>query len=196
MNRVLNVDQPMISRRFGALLVLTFLWAGCLLGAPKHRRLVDGKQWTVSNLNVRVEPSYCYGGASENCRRYGRLYTWESAVRACHAIGSGWRLPTDSEWQTLAKHYGGVSSDASGDGGKGAYAALLPNGAGGLNAALGGGRNADGTYGRVDAHGFYWTATEAGSDSAVFYNFGKGQLKLHRQEAGEKSRAFSVRCVR
>jgi hypothetical protein len=46
------------------------------------KRMPDGKQWMTENLKVAVDPSYCYDGSDENCRRYGRLYTWESAHRA------------------------------------------------------------------------------------------------------------------
>src|SRR6266567_6121352 len=79
------------------------------------KQMADGKQWTTHNLDVNTMPSYCYEDAELNCRRYGRLYTWESARRGCQALGDGWRLPTDGEWRKMAKQYGGVRDD-SGDG--------------------------------------------------------------------------------
>jgi uncharacterized protein (TIGR02145 family) len=160
------------------------------------RPIPGGKLWTTNNLNIDIAPSYCYDDVELNCRRYGRLYAWESAQRACRSLGEGWRLPTDDEWRQLAKHYGGVGQDAT-DGGTAAYKALLAGGSSGFNALLGGGRSHDdGQYGRVEAHGFYWTASESDSVNAVFYNFGKGRPALYRQDAGEKPRAFSVRCIR
>jgi uncharacterized protein (TIGR02145 family) len=159
------------------------------------KRMADGKQWTTRNLDVRIEPSYCYDGAEQNCRRYGRLYTWESAQRACQSLGDQWRLPTDEEWRQMAKRYGGVSQDAE-DKGKAAFQALMAGGSSGFNAVLGGGRSEDGQYARLEAHGFYWTASENGPANGYFYNFGQGGLALHRQDGGEKPRAFSVRCVR
>ena len=159
------------------------------------KRMADGKQWTTRNLNVKTIPSYCYEDAEPNCRQYGRLYTWESARRGCQSLGDGWRLPTDDEWRQMAKRYGGVSEDSD-DGGKAAYKALLSGGNSGFNALLGGGRSDDGQYARLEAHGFYWTASESDPVSALFYNFGHGGLALHRQTGGEKQRAFSVRCVR
>ena len=159
------------------------------------RRMADGKQWTTANLNVNASPSYCYDDAELNCRRYGRLYTWESAQRACQSLGDGWRLPTDDEWRQMAKRYGGVSEDSE-DKGKAAYKALLLGGSSGFNALLGGGRQSDGQYARLEAHGFYWTASERDPARAPFYNFGKGGLAFHRQPEGEKQMAVSVRCVR
>jgi uncharacterized protein (TIGR02145 family) len=159
------------------------------------KRMVDGKQWMIHNLDVNTMQSYCYGDADLNCRRYGRLYTWESARQVCQSLGEGWRLPTDDEWRHMAKHYGGVSEDA-GDRGKAAYKALLAGGSSGFDAVLGGGRSDDGQYARLEAHGFYWTASESDASSGWFYNFGRGGQALHRQSGGEKQRAFSVRCVR
>ena len=122
------------------------------------RRMADGKEWTTANLNVNASPSYCYDDAEPNCRRYGRLYTWESAQRVCRSLGDGWRLPTDGEWRQMAKRYGGVSADSA-DKGRAAFAALMSGGTSGFNAVLGGNRS-DGQYARLEAHGFYWTASD------------------------------------
>jgi Fibrobacter succinogenes major domain (Fib_succ_major) len=88
------------------------------------KRMADGKEWTTANLNVNTSPSYCYDDAEPNCRRYGRLYTWESAQRGCQSLGDGWRLPTDNEWRQMANQYGGVGNDSL-EKGKAAYAALV-----------------------------------------------------------------------
>jgi len=159
------------------------------------KRMADGKHWMTQNLNVNIAPSYCYEDADRNCRLYGRLYTWESARRACQTVGNGWRLATDDEWRQMAKRYGGVSQDSD-DKGQAAYTALLAGGSSGFNAVLGGGRAEDGQYARLEAHGFYWTASESDPAGGWYYNFGKGGKALHRQSGGEKQRAFSVRCIR
>ena len=158
------------------------------------RRMADGKEWTTANLNVNASPSYCYDDAEPNCRRYGRLYPWESAQRVCQSLGDGWRLPTDDEWRQMAKRYGGVSSDSA-DKGKAAFTALVSGGSSGFNAVLGGNRS-DGQYARLEAHGFYWTASDNDPGSAPYYNFGKNGQAVHRQAQGEKQMAISVRCVR
>jgi uncharacterized protein (TIGR02145 family) len=162
---------------------------------PSFSLMADGKEWTTANLNVNAPASYCYDDAEANCRRYGRLYTWESAQRVCPPLGDGWRLPTDDEWRQMAKRYGGVSADAT-DKGKAAFAALLGGGTSGFHAVLGGNRNAEGQYARLEAHGFYWTSSDDGSGNVPYYNFGQGGQALHRQPHGEKRMAISVRCVR
>ena len=162
---------------------------------PSSKRMADGKEWTTANLNVSTSPSYCYDDAERNCRQYGRLYTWESAQRACQSLGNGWRLPTDDEWMQLAKQYGGLGNDSA-DKGKGSYTVLLRGGMSGFDAVLGGNRQLDGKYARQEAHGFYWTASENNSATAPFYNFGKGSQALYRQPQGQKQMAVSVRCIR
>ena len=162
--------------------------------SPSSRRMPDGKEWMTTNLNVRVDSSYCYDDAESNCAKYGRLYTWDSAQRVCRSLPGGWRLPTNDEWRQLAKQFGGVRDDSN-DAGKAAFPALVTGGRSGLNVVFGGGRTPDGQYTRLEAHGFYWTATESSANHGWLYNFG-GARFLNRHDDGEKSRAFSVRCIK
>jgi uncharacterized protein (TIGR02145 family) len=159
------------------------------------RQMPDGKRWMTRNLDVESVPSRCYADAEVNCRRFGRLYTWEAAREACESLGRGWRLPTDDDWRQMARHYGGVREDSE-DEGRAAYGALMTGGRSWFDASLGGGRvPGEGGYSRLEAHGFYWTASESGRATAWFYNFGQGGLSLNRQGGGDKEMAISVRCV-
>jgi uncharacterized protein (TIGR02145 family) len=157
--------------------------------------MADGKQWMTRNVSTKAAASYCYEDKEENCDRYGRLYTWEAAQRGCQTLGDGWRLPTNEEWRQLANHYGGLREESS-DKGQAAYDALMTGGRSGFNALLGGYRSADGKYARLEAHGFYWTASATGAGNAWFYNFGKNVQSLNRHGDGEKQMALSVRCIR
>jgi uncharacterized protein (TIGR02145 family) len=153
-----------------------FILLSAAMSCVQSKRMADGKHWTAQNLNVATRESYCYQDSGKNCRQYGRLYTWDSGRFACQSLGNGWRLPTADEWQQLAKLYD--------DG----YRTLLTGGSSGFNARLGGGRSQEGQYDRLEAHGFYWTATETDPTNAVFYNFAHGQrssfvkLKARSQE--------------
>jgi len=159
------------------------------------KTMADNKTWMTTNLNINIPGSYCYEDSTQYCKQYGRLYTWQAGLEGCKLLGEGWRLPTNAEWQLMAKGYGGVRDDSK-DSGKAAYKTLLMGGSSGFNVIYGGNRDAgDGKYYRMDAHGFYWTATEIDSVNAWFYNFGKGGKILNRHE-GEKNGAISVRCVR
>ena len=158
-------------------------------------RMADGKSWTARNLDVVVDPSYCYDGIEANCRRYGRLYTWASALRACATLGQGWRLPSNEEWRELGRQYGGIRQDSA-DLGRAAYDAIKEGGPSKFEALLGGGRAPDGTYARAEAHGFFWSATESSAAHAWFYNIGRNGQSFGHHTEGEKDGALSVRCVR
>lgn len=162
-----------------------------LLAAPPAKRMNDGNRWTTRNLATTSVPSFCYGNNEQNCRHYGRLYTWAAAQQACQSLGPAWRLPTDQDWRNLARQHGGVSEDSP-DRGKAAYKALLAKP---FQALLGGNRAPNGQFGRLNAHGFFWTATEIDQSTAWSYNFGKGGLALHRQAGIGKEDALSVRCI-
>jgi uncharacterized protein (TIGR02145 family) len=156
----------------------------------------DNKTWMTSNLNINIPGSYGYENAEQKSDQYGRLYTWKSAQEGCKLLGEVWRLPTNEEWQKMAKWYGGVRGDSD-DEGKAAYQALINGGNAAFNAVYGGSRDsADGSYARVDAHGFYWTATESDVANAWFYNFGKNGKILNRHQDGQKHMAISVRCIK
>jgi len=56
--------------------------------------------WMAENLNYAADGSKCYDNNPTNCDKYGRLYNWETAKKACP---SGWHLPSNEEWETLQK---------------------------------------------------------------------------------------------
>lgn len=54
--------------------------------------------WMASNLNYDSYDSYCYDDNPSNCKKYGRLYSWEASLKVCP---SGWHLPSYEEFETL-----------------------------------------------------------------------------------------------
>lgn len=71
---------------------------------------IKGNTWMAENLRIETEESWCYNDNDENCKVYGRLYSWEAANTACQKLGNGWRLPTDVEWQYMVEEYGAMAS--------------------------------------------------------------------------------------
>jgi len=59
--------------------------------------------WMAENLNYVTKSSMCYNKNPANCDRYGRLYTWKEAKKVCP---KGWHLPSDKEFEILAKFAG------------------------------------------------------------------------------------------
>mgnify|MGYP002509499325 CR=1 FL=1 len=65
---------------------------------------IGSQTWMAENLNYETVNSYCYDDDLANCKKYGRLYTWEAALNACP---EGWHLPTKEEFETLISNVGG-----------------------------------------------------------------------------------------
>lgn len=64
---------------------------------------VGGKTWMGDNLNFETPNSWNYNNLETNGDKYGKLYSIEAAKAACP---EGWRLPTDSEWNSLINSLG------------------------------------------------------------------------------------------
>jgi len=65
---------------------------------------IGTQTWMAENLNYETENSCCFNFNSDFCVKYGRLYTFEDAKKACPA---GWHIPSESEWITLRNYLGG-----------------------------------------------------------------------------------------
>lgn len=59
---------------------------------------IGSQTWMAENLNYKTDGSYCYENKASNCKKYGRLYEWYAAKKACPA---GWHLPSKAEFETL-----------------------------------------------------------------------------------------------
>jgi uncharacterized protein (TIGR02145 family) len=148
-----------------------------------YRTVKIGKQtWMAENLNYKTDSSWCYDNDTSNCKKYGRLYDWNAAMKACPA---GWRLPDTSDWNKLVIAAGGTAGQSE-TGAQNLKSQSWDNGTNslGFSALPGGYRNypdfepPDGGYiepRRVDfealgSWGCWWTATRNGkSDYASPY---------------------------
>jgi uncharacterized protein (TIGR02145 family) len=65
---------------------------------------IGNQVWMAENLNYKIDGSYCYESFTQNCEKYGRLY---SKLSALHACPEGWHLPSGKEFRTLLVNVGG-----------------------------------------------------------------------------------------
>jgi uncharacterized protein (TIGR02145 family) len=148
--------------------------------------------WMAENLNYEAEGSKCYDNNPANGQKYGRLYDWEMAKKACPP---GWHLPSDEEWQELVNFAGG--KEIAGTELKSA-SGWNSNGNGtdefGFAALPGGYGSSDGGFGNVGEYGGWWSATEGIAAYAWNRNMSYSSADVSRDGNG-KTILFSVRCV-
>lgn len=95
-------------------------------GKTYRKAKIGDQVWMAQNLNYKGPSDKdtigsCYGNNSANCNKYGRLYTWATAMgstedkcgdgkncdiaeRTQGICPEGWHLPSNDEWQTLLEH--------------------------------------------------------------------------------------------
>ena len=160
----------------------------------KYKTVKIGNQtWMAENLNYKTQDSYCYRNDESNCSKYGRLYKWEAAVKACP---SGWHLPSKKELEKLFSSVGGKEvagkslkiKEGWNNGGNGTDAF-------GFSALPAGDRDDDGNFSYEGNSADFWSSTEYGSFNAyymyLYYNYDDASLSYY-----DKSLGFSVRCLK
>lgn len=153
---------------------------------------LNEQYWMAENLNyAAAHGSWVYGEDPENEEKYGRLYTWEAARRACP---KGWRLPTDQDWRKMAGDYSKVDIASQQEPGS-AYAALIKGGDSNFDALHGGTRRPTGTFVYLGEIGQYWSGTQDSGNKAFLFQFVETSGKLQRNSY-EVGWGASCRCVK
>lgn len=162
---------------------------------------IGSQKWMAQNLNYETPNSYCYNDSTENCAKYGRLYTWSAAMdsvgiyastgkecgkdKDCHFMiypvrgicPDGFHLPTQTEWNTLISAGYQIFVDSSG-----------------FEASYGGFRHFDGGYIFSNKNAYYWTSAEHDAGKAYYTKLRRWNWETSI-DTYEKNYAYSVRCV-
>lgn len=147
---------------------------------------IGEQAWMSARLNYKTSDSYCYQDLELNCDRYGRLYTWNAAKKACP---EGWHLPRKVEFETMRAVLGEDDRDI--------FFSALPVGE--SVSSYTGIRNDDGYHGQreeEDQFSNFWSSTDVDGGFAysvyVFMSccdIGAGLDTVYKKDA------LSVLCV-
>ncbi len=153
--------------------------------------------WMAENLRYDAgEGSYCYEYNDARCVTYGKLYTWDAAMRSCPA---GWHVPTLREFETMISGIGGP--DVAGGKLKDYEQSLWREvnvGATnevGFNALPAGRRYDSGLFAGAGYYAQFFASTEYNSQEAynmtIGYDYANAFIYNYK-----KAYAISVRCVK
>ena len=151
---------------------------------------IVAQTWMAENLNFNAKDSKCYYNKEENCKKYGRLYDWNTAMSVCP---KGWHLPSKEEWEIFidfagekiaGKNLKAKSGWRNNGNGKDEYGF----------SALPGGYGYYGNFGfggfSIGEEGYWWNSSKRNSAYRLFYDLdGIGGY-------GQYNHLYSVRCVK
>ncbi len=188
------------------------LYAGDLYGTI----LINNQCWFKENLKYEtITGSWCYNEEDENCGRYGRLYTFQTAVQGAEKEGPqgvcpvGWRIPTDEDFRNLEMFLGLNREDSNNYGWRGETSNIGDKlkistmcsergeefcGSSLLNVILGGYRSTAGAYRYLGTHTYFWTSTKF-EDNPIRRMVGLNQKGVQRDAASEENGHY-VRCIK
>ena len=176
--------------------------------AQSYEYVKIGKQiWMAENLAFKTSSgSWAYDNDENNVDTYGRLYDWETAIKACP---EGWHLPSDDEWKQLEIYLGMSESEVGAmnwrgiDEGKKMKSTSgwhnNDNGTNfsGFNGLPGGNRDTDGSFDYLGRNCDWWSSSINSSKVKVVWgrglDFGSDQVNRGR---GNKEGGVSIRCVK
>jgi uncharacterized protein (TIGR02145 family) len=155
---------------------------------------ISSQVWMAENLDYETEKSYCYNDSSKYCDKYGRLYTWATAVDACP---TGWHLPASAEFDTLFKAVG--SQMVAGNRLKATSGWKTNINLGdeyGFSALPAGSRYFDGTYNSEGTNADFWSSTEDNGGSNAYAMYLKSDDAEAFLTAQSRNLGKSVRCIK
>jgi len=160
-----------------------------------YKTVKIGEQiWMAENLNYEAEGSRCYNDSTAYCKKYGRLYNWETAMKSCP---SGWHLPSKEEWEilteviggkkTAGKHLKAISGWEENGNGTDAY---------GFSALPGGSQvSYTGYFGNVGIAGWWWSSSEYKTDDYAYSRYMHYHDEYLDWYDDDKNLLYNVRCL-
>jgi uncharacterized protein (TIGR02145 family) len=155
--------------------------------------VTDGTQWSTFTSGA-----YCnYNNDPNNADIYGRLYNWFAVDDPRGIAPAGWHVATDADWQILVNFLGGEM--IAGGALKDTILWAPPNtdatNSSGFSWWPGGVRDYLGNFGYIGEIAFFWSSTEAITNTAFCFYLSYNNAQVTRG-FNYNPGGLSVRCVR
>jgi uncharacterized protein (TIGR02145 family) len=179
---------------------------------------IGDQVWMAENLNYKTVNSFCYNNDDNNCSKYGRLYTWATAMDSVGVFSengkecgfdkkcsptypvrgicfNGWHIPDANEWNRLFA----MSDDSIGSKLKSDYGWIRDSLNGtdlfGFSALPAGYRDYLGRYYGDRTEACFWSSTERNWYDARYVSL-QGYNGEGAKWGYEKNYAISIRCIK
>lgn len=164
---------------------------------------VGGLHSDVSDNGI-IE-KYCWNNNPSECDVYGGLYDWNEMMNYLTTATpqgicpTGWRIPTDADWDTLTTSLGGTTV-AGGKMKEAGFNHWVSPNVGATNSsgftALGAGmRNQNGTFFYLNYYTYFWSSSEYSSTTVPYRRLGTTYADITRTGLN-KAYGLSVRCLK
>lgn len=180
-----------------------------------YKTVILGKQeWMMDNLKVtkyrngnpipHIQDSTVWNAWNngafvfyKNDTKHGVLYNWMAVTEQRGICPTGWHVPTNVEWDTLAKFLGG--NEVAGGKMKARFHWETPNEAAtnesSFHALPKGMYGINGSFNNIGKNAYWWSASENDKNSAWGREVGFNESGLYAGH-GDKRDGLSVRCLK
>ncbi|MCE5347372.1 MAG: hypothetical protein LLG13_13945 [Bacteroidales bacterium] len=169
----------------------------------------------TKDISNESTPNYQWApnGIESNVPIYGRLYSWYAVIDGRHICPTGWHVPSDAEWTTLADYLinNGYGIGGSGNGIAKSMAAITgwttvseegsigndpSNNSSGFTALPAGYRFSSNTFTNIGYVCTWWSSTEDQTSTAWYRELYYSVSSINTVITNKNVSAFSVRCIK
>jgi uncharacterized protein (TIGR02145 family) len=187
---------------YSTVVIGTQTWMAENLKTTKYNNgdLIGTTTPATLDISSELTPKYqwAYDGNEINVATYGRLYTGYAITGIRNVCPSGWHVPSDPEWTTLANYLGGES--VAGYKLREASTIYWIDNIGvtnetGFAALPGGERDISGNFDSIRNIGIWWSSTED-NEGNLWFRYMFSDSGNVADAASSLAAGFSVRCLK
>ena len=180
---------------------------------------IGNQVWMAQNADQNVPGSFCYENKEENCKKFGRLYTWTAALKLAENFNNqvardsiskrkpmgicpnGWHVPTAIDFDRLETYLKDIDEAVSvgtnlksREGWKESEETMSGENGFGFSALASGFMDSTGAFIGVGEFSGFWSGTESDSMQAIAWKLSYMDSELS-MDSVRKTEAYPIRCI-